>query len=458
MFYSRNKEIDMMRKKINSDFFEFIVLYGRRRVGKTALLNELFKDKKIVFFAANKESESIALERFSDSVLQVSVELSSILTKFESWDIALEYIFQNDLTLVIDEFPYLASHYNRILTLLQNLIDKYHKTSKSKIILCGSSMSFMERQILGYESPLYGRRTAQLKLKPFTFGESKPFFSHFTIEEQFIAYSIFGGIPYYLVFLNKYSTLKEAVIDLLLVPIGHLYEEPMNLLLQELREPTQYNGILDAIATGYTKHNEIATKVKMDSAKCSKYLRTLQDIHIIEKTYPDKKEKKNKAVYSILDPLFRFWYRYIPKYRGYIETDKSDFLYNEIIEKDISEYMGYAFEEICRQYLKKHLISEQYPWQLIDVKRWWGNNPIEKREEEIDLVGWNNEAILFAECKWTNEKIGTKIYNDLKRKSTIISNTPFYYVLFSKSGFSDEIIKLNDPQLYLVDLETILSF
>ncbi len=156
--------------------------------------------------------------------------------------------------------------------------------------------------------------------------------------------------------------------------------------------------------------------------------------------------------------MFRFWYRYIPKYRGYIETDKSDFLYNEIIEKDISEYMGYAFEEICRQYLKKHLISEQYPWQLIDVKRWWGNNPIEKREEEIDLVGWNNEAILFAECKWTNEKIGTKIYNDLKRKSTIISNTPFYYVLFSKSGFSDEIIKLNDPQLYLVDLETILSF
>ena len=453
MFYGRESEIGMFNQKLNSSYFEFVVLYGRRRVGKTALLNEVLKNRDAIFFVANKEAENIALERFSQAILQTRPELENILTVFESWDKALAFIFENNLILAIDEFPYLAKTHPRILTLLQNMIDKYHTDKKCKLILCGSSMSFMENQILGYESPLYGRRTAQLKLKPFKFNEAKHFFDHFTKENQFIAYSVFGGIPYYLIFLKRYICLKDAILDLILKPSGHLYEEPTNMLLQVLREPTQYNSIISAIACGYSKHNEIATKVNLDRAKCSKYLRTLQNLHIVEKNYPDQKEKKNKAVYSIKDPLFRFWYRYIPKYRTFIELDKSEYLYNEIISGDLPEFMGYAFEEICKQYLEEHLISDKYPWKLIEVKRWWGNNPIEKKEEEIDLVGWNNEAVLFSECKWRNEKTGMKTYNELKRKSAILNESPLYYVIFSKSGFNDELMESNDDNLFLIDID-----
>lgn len=457
MFYSRKTELKLIQDKLESPYFEFIVLYGRRRVGKTALLQEALKTRPAIILIANQEPEHLALDRFSQAILAVRPELKSILSTFESWDKALSYVFENHLTLVIDEFPYLASAYPRILTLVQNTIDRYHLTSQSKLILCGSSMSFMERQILGYESPLYGRRTAQIKLKPFTFYDAKPFFSHFPLIDQFMAYSIFGGIPYYLVFLQRHETLRDAIIDLLLRPTGHLYEEPANLLLQELREPAQYNSLIDAIASGYSKSNEITTKVQMDSGKSAKYLKILQDLHLVEKSYPDQSEKKNKAVYSIIDPLFRFWYRYIPKYRNFIEMGRSEYLYDEIIDKDLSHYMGIAFEEICKQFMLRHLVSTEYPWKIIDIKGWWGNNPKEQREEEIDLIGWSNQPTLFCECKWRNEKTGLKTYQDLKRKSLILNPTPEYYVLFSKSGFTDELIHLRDKGLYLIDLEKLYA-
>jgi len=452
MFHSRKTELMLIQERLKSSYFEFIVLYGRRRVGKTALLSEALKDRQAIFFIANRESEHLALERLSHAVIEIKPELSSILSTFETWDKALSFVFENNLTLVIDEFPYLANAYPRILTLLQNTIDKYHASSSTKLLLCGSSMSFMERQILGYESPLYGRRTAQIKLKPFTFFEAKPFFDHFPLQDQFIAYAILGGIPYYLIFLKRYTTLREALVKLVLSPTGHLYEEPSNLLLQELREPSQYNSIIDAIASGYSKSNEISTKVQMDSAKSSKYLKTLQDLHIVEKSYPDENEKKNKAIYRIIDPLFRFWYRYIPKYRHYIEMDQGEYLYDKIILEDLFNYMGIAFEEICKQYLIRHLVSEEFPWKLVDVKRWWGNNPSKQREEEIDLIGWSNHPALFGECKWRNEKVGIKTYNELKRKSMILSDSPEYYILFSKSGFSDDLVNTTDPKLYLIDL------
>lgn len=455
MFYSRTNELRQIQSKLKSDYFEFIVIYGRRRVGKTALLHEALKEQESVFYIANRESEHLALDRFSQSIIKLNPELKSILSVFESWDKALSFVFENNLTLVIDEFPYLATVYPRILTLLQNTIDIYHKTSRTKLILCGSSMSFMEHQILGYESPLYGRRTAQIKLKPFTFFEAQPFFDHLPLQDQFIAYGILGGIPYYLIFLKRYETLREAIIELLLSPIGHLYEEPINLLLQELREPSQYNSIIDAIASGYSKNNSISTKVQMETAKSTKYLKTLQDLHIVEKSYPDHKEKKNKAVYSIVDPLFRFWYRYIPKYRHYIEGNQPEYLYDKIIFEDLPNYMGSAFEEICKQYLIRHIISDEYPWQLINVKRWWGNNPLEKKEEEIDLIGWDKNPILFAECKWRNEKIGIKTYNELRRKSLILSNAPKYLLIFSKSGFTQELMNYNDSNLYRVDLDKL---
>jgi hypothetical protein len=455
MFFSRKNEVKLIQDKLSSEYFEFIVLYGRRRVGKTALLHEAIKGKEAIYFIANQESDHLALERFSHSILEVKPDLKHLMTVFESWDKALSFAFDNNMILVIDEFPYLATAYPRILTLLQNTIDQHHTRSKTKLILCGSSMSFMERQILGYESPLYGRRTGQIKLKPFTFFEAKAFFDHLPLQDQFIAYGILGGIPYYLLYLKRYKTLRKALIELILCPTGHLYEEPINLLLQELREPSIYNSIINAIASGYSKNNAISTKVQMDSAKTSKYLRTLQDLHIIEKNYPDLKEKKNKAVYSIVDPLFKFWYRYVPKYRHYIELNHSEYLFDHIIQNDLPNYMGHAFEEICRQYLIKHIISNQYPWQLIDVKRWWGNNPLEKKEEEIDLIGWTNKPILFAECKWREEKTGVEVYKELQRKSLILNPLPEYYVLFSKSGFTDDLLNTKDSQLYLLDLNKL---
>lgn len=465
VFIGREKEIADLNELYSQDKFQLFVLYGRRRVGKTTLLNEFCKDKETIFYSAEQSNEKLNLEKFSSLVFNFYGENN--LEPFSSWTNALSYIGdrQKDkkLVLVIDEFPYLVKKNKALLSELQHLID--HKLTRGNlfIILCGSYMGFMEKEVLGSKSPLFGRRTAQLHMKPFNYQTSSKFLNGFSNEEKLELYGAFGGTPLYLQQINNNESFEENIKRSYLKVTSYLYEEALLLLRQEVQEPGVYSAIIEAIASGYTKANEISTKIGEDSAKCLKYIKTLCELGILHKETPfGEKEASRKTIYGISDFMFRFWYRYVFANRTLIETGAQQAVWLKKIEPDYNGYMGLVFEKVCADYLSDKNAKGELPILFTSIGRWWGTNPVTHGQEEIDLVANDRKDYIFGECKWRNEKLDLSILRELKTKADIFSknrnNT--YYFLFSKSGFTDAVkneVKA-DNSVILVDLSDIMNF
>ena len=290
MFYCREKELAKLNKRYDSSDFQCIIIYGRRRVGKTALINEFCKNKPTVYFSALKATANKNLSALSHAIHLFKEPEDSGYPEYRSFDDALREISRlarNDrLIFVIDEYPYLAKAERAISSMLQHIIDHVWSKTKLYLILCGSSMSFMEKQVLGDESPLYGRRTGQFKLEPLTYRETALFSPHLAPEQNALIYGITGGVPHYINKLDVKADVDKALLNNLFDRSSYLYEEPENLLKQELREPSQYSEILSAIAEGASKMAEIASQCKMDTAACSKYLKTLMELGIVKKEHP----------------------------------------------------------------------------------------------------------------------------------------------------------------------------
>ena len=279
MFYCREEELRVMNRRYKKGKFECIVIYGRRRVGKTALINEFCKDKPTVYFSALNASSRENLEALSKAVYLYKEPEGVHVPTYQSYEDVLDEITEismhTRLVFVIDEYPYLAKAEKSISSRLQHVIDHVWQNGQLYLILCGSSMSFMEYQVLGYESPLYGRRTAQFKIQALTYREITAFYPQLSVEEQSMLYGVTGGIPHYINKLEVEDDLDEALINNLFDTSGYLFEEPENLLKQELREPAIYNSVIAAVAGGASRANEIATKVGVESGICAKYLGVL---------------------------------------------------------------------------------------------------------------------------------------------------------------------------------------
>lgn len=445
MFFGRERELKRLNEMYESGGFEFPVIYGRRRIGKTTLIQEFCKDKKTIFFVASEANEKINLDNFSTQVYSVLDPKNAGNSFFSNWENAFDYVFEvaksERITLVIDEYPYLAESYRPISSILQHHIDHKFKDSKLFLILCGSSMSFMEYQVMGYKSPLYGRRTAQFKVLPFNFFESIQFVKTFNPEDQAVFYGITGGIPEYLNKIDEKISVKENIIKLFLRPDGHLYEEPTNLIKQELREPSTYNGIIEAIAKGATRLSEIATKGGgLESNKCAKYLRSLIDLGIIKKEFPVTETVSKKSIYVLEDQMFRFWYRFVFSNMSSIVSGFSDELYENEVKPQLNSFMGITFEEICKQYMFELMRKDELPFFIGNMGRWWGNDPNNKCEAEIDIMTQRGKNAIFAECKWRNEKTDIGVIESLIDKSRIFNYKNNYFYLFSKSGFTKTVI------------------
>jgi len=310
-------------------------------------------------------------------------------------------------------------------------------------------MSFMENQVLGYQSPLYGRRTAQFKVQPFSFFESMRFHPDYDAYDNAVIYGITGGIPQYLARMDGSKTLKSNIIDNFFEPSSYLYEEPSNLLKQELREPQTYNEIITAIATGSSRLNEISTKTGLDTSVCSKYLSSLLLLGIVKKERSVLEEKSKKTIYRLQDNMFRFWYRFVPKNVSLIHSGMGERVYDDI-EQLIPHYMGEVFEEICRQYMWKENKAGQLPFSFREAGRWWGTNPIKKSEEEIDIIAFTDTQAIFCECKWSNEAVGKNVLDGLIEKSMMFNYKEKYYFLFSKSGYTPECVNNAGPNVKLI--------
>ncbi|MGN1313472.1 MAG: ATP-binding protein [Lachnospiraceae bacterium] len=439
MFIGRDKELNALDKLYKSEKFEFVVIYGRRRVGKTALINKFIGNKKSIYFMGVESNEKQNLENFSKSIIEFSSGIQSD-TSFASFQSALEYVFrlaENErIILTIDEYPYVARSSKSLASTLQLLIDKYKEASKLMLILCGSSMSYMEDHVLAYKAPLYGRRTAQMKLLPFNFEESCRYFNNLSDEDKALIYGIVGGTPQYLLQMSDKLSVEENIKNTYLNPMSFLYEEPTNLLKQEVREPAIYTAIITAIATGHSRMSEISTKVGEDTNVCSNYLKNLINLGIIQKETPYGEKASRKSIYSIEDNMFYFWYRFVLNNNSMIARGATDMVYKGI-EPQLSNYMGKVFEEICMQYLWKQLLEGEAPIEFVSLGRWWGNDPIQKGQAEIDIMGeQDSESALFAECKWRNERVDLDVLETLIRCSKLFRYTKVHYYLFSKSGFT----------------------
>lgn len=439
MFIGREREVAALDRLYESNKFEFAVIYGRRRVGKTALINHFIDNKEAIYFMGVESNEKQNLENFSKSIIEYSSGIEAE-TSFLSFQAALEYVFKlaekKRLILAIDEYPYVARSSKSLASTLQLLIDKYKDTSQLMLILCGSSMSYMEDEVLAYKSPLYGRRTAQMKIFPFSFDEACRYLKNYSDEDKALAYGIVGGTPQYLLQMDDRLSIEDNIKNTYLNPISFLYEEPTNLLKQEVREPAIYMAIITAIAVGASRMSDISNKVGEDSNICANYLKSLINLGIVKKETPYGEKTSRKSIYSIEDNMFRFWYRFVPNNNSVIMRGAADIVYRRI-EPQLSEYMGAVFEEICKQYLWNLLLNGNSPVEFSELGRWWGNDPIEKKQTEIDIMGeQDKKTALFGECKWTNEKVDLGVLETLIKRSNLFSYVNVHLYLFSKSGFT----------------------
>ena len=446
MFYCREEELRTMNNRYKKDHFECVVIYGRRRVGKTALINEFCKGKPTVYFSALNASSQENLEALSKAIYTCQNSDSTSAPTYRSYEDALEAItgmaMEKRLVFVIDKYPYLAKAEKSISSRLQHIIDHSWQGSRIYLILCGSSMSFMEYQVLGYESPLYGRRTAQFKIQALTYREITEFHPELKAADQALLYGVTGGIPHYINKLDVESNLDEALLDNLFSTSSYLFEEPENLLKQELREPAIYNSVISAIAAGASHSNEISTKVGLESGVCAKYLKVLLDLGILKKETPITEKPGKKTIYAIDDNFFRFWYRFVPRNMSVISAGRMRLIYEQAVKRFYPDYMGLVFEKMCQEYLLRY--AKDLPILLSNVGQWWGTDSKTRREVQIDIVGApvDGNEYLIGSCKYRNEKIGIEELELLRRYAAVFrQNGIFHYYIFSKGGFTPTLLE-----------------
>ena len=453
MFCGRKKELSSLTDLFESGKFEFVVIYGRRRVGKTMLLNEFCKGKKNIFFTGIEASVAENLSQLSKAVLEHSNARDSSFDSFEKIFSYVDALAQNErIVLVIDEYPYLAKSEPSIPSLLQKHIDHAWKNSKLMLILCGSSMSFMENQVLGYKCPLYGRKTSQLKIIPFSFFESCKLCKSFEPEQQAILYGALWGVPEYYSHLNNRKNLDENIIDLMFKPGGRLFEEPLNLLKQEMRTPATYNAVITTIAQGASRLNEISTRAGLETGAASNILASLIELGIVRREIPATEKNSRKSIYIINDMMYRFWFSFVWENQTNINRGIGDIVYRKFVKDKLNGYMGHVFEEICLQYLYTEDGLSLLPFLPQTMGRWWGSNAQKKREEEIDILGLDEKNQLFCECKWTNKLVDVDVFNALVEKSQLLIGVNKHYILFSKSGFTQKLVQIaeNRKDVFLV--------
>ncbi len=456
MFVDRKEELNFLEGKFKSRTSQMIILYGRRRIGKTELLKQFAKDKKHIFFSADLSSEQEQLRQFTEAVYYETKDEFLKTQRFTSWESLLKYLFTrvSDKTpIIIDEFPYLCVSNPALPSILQKVWDSEFKKKPLFLILSGSYMSFMEREVLSGKSPLFGRRTGQILLKPLPFKEIRQFLSSYSKTDLVYVYSIVGGTPAYLEKFENVFTIEENVKRKILNKNEFLYGEPRFLLMEELREPSLYFAILKAIASGRTKLNEISQDTGIGPAyKVNKYLTVLRELGIVRRELPvteEKPHKSRKSLYFIDDPFFRFWFRYVYPNLSYLEDGDINYVWSEKIAPDMDSFTGFVFEDICIMRIKELNLHNKLPFKADRIGRWWDRNT------EIDVVAYNKKGkYMFFECKWRRKKLGTKILSELKEKAErFVTAKEKYFGFFSKSGFSKELIRISrkSDKIFLFD-------
>lgn len=456
-FVNRVDELDRLQALYTSGTAELAVVYGRRRLGKTELVKRSVDDRKgVVFYQARQKTQSLQLDQF---VERASEPFPGIADIRQEWEPLLRYLASRDAIVVLDEFPYLVGEDESLPSVLQALYDHELDDSSATVVIVGSSISMMEEAALLGNSPLYGRASAKLDIRQLPFDAAMEFFDRsYGLDERILLWGIFGGTPYYLEEAAAAGTIGEAVYESILARHGPLHDDPDYVLRMEVTDPTRYFAILESIAGGATTRNEIAGASGIDSNQLSKYLGRLERLRLVEREVPvtERKERSRRGRYRILDPLFRFWFRFV-----YGSGSRYDDLGREafpaLVEPELVDFVSPEFERLCGRVLRRLYPNET----LTDVGQWWYG------EYEIDVVGLTNGSTLVAgECKFQGSPIG---YGTLARLEDHVAElrwTPedgddriLEYALFSRSGFKRSLLEAASERddLRLFDCEDVVS-
>ena len=470
MFIGRERELASLKDFYEKDGIGMTVIYGRRRIGKSTLIAEFVKDKKVIFYTATKVGKDRNLELFSKQVTDLflsGIEDISFHTIEAVFDFINKNISDEKVILVIDELPYWAEKDEALLSILQKYMDTVWHDKNLKIILCGSALSFMENKVLSEKSPLFGRRDSQIKLDAFDYLDAAKFVPDYSNEDKAICYGITGGVAKYLSMMDPSKSLDENIIKLYFRTDGYLYDETRNLLTQEFSDITLVNNIIEQIASGQNTINVIANKIGEKESTILYSLEKLISVGLVEKKKCITEEKnKKKTQYILKDHMFKFWYEFIPKATSVIEMGQGELYYHKAVKPVLHSYMGSVFEDMCRYYTLQHGILGEFDCFVTTVGTWWGTETIinengEKRAQstDIDVVALSEieKKAVVGECKFKNEKIDKGIYETLVRRSHLISSKyqVVKYILFSLSGYTDWFDTLSDHNVVLLSLNDL---
>ena len=448
-FIDRESEMETLQNEYNRNGSSLVIMYGRRRVGKTTLISEFIKDKPALFFLASEESEAQNRNAFKDKAADF---LESELLKnadIKNWEVIFKTIadtsFDSKPVIVIDEFQYIGKSNPAFPSIFQRIWEETLKDKPVMVILCGSLISMMKSQTLSYNSPLYGRRTAQIRLKQIPFRYYQEFFPGKNRRELIEMYSVTGGVPKYIELFSETDDIYKSIQRCVLNRSGYLYDEPHFLLQQEVTEIGSYFSIIKAIAAGNSKLSAISTVLEIKSTGLTKYLKTLIDLDILEREVPvteENPEKSKKGLYRIKDNYIRFWFAFVYPNMSFIESGNSRIVMNKIRKGLISGHTAFVYEDVCRERMWDLNAEDCWPFHFSKIGRWWDG----KNEIDIAAIDPEEKNLILGECKFWQEPVGINIFRELEQKSGSVDwqkqNRHVRFVLFSSAGFTEELKEL----------------
>ena len=419
-FIGRKAELEKLNTEYEHDG-SFVVVYGRRRVGKTTLIKEFLKKKIAFYFLATEELESQSMKRLAGVVARTTKTAYLQKAVFTDWldlfRVIAEYKPEEKKVLVIDEFPYLVKTNLAFPSILQNAWDEILKGSNVMRILSGSLISMMQKHALSYDSPLYGRRTAQMRLSPLSFTEIYGAMK-MSFEQAVEQYAVTGGVPKYLEFFADDRRLEEQFKDVVLSKNGFLYEEPNFLLKNESVTAVNYFSITKAIADGNHKLGKIASVLGQETSALTPYLSTLANLMFIEKKTPviDKNpEKSRKGLYFISDNFIRFWFRYIYPFKGELELDNMQIVLDEIRKDFVEKFVAFTYEDICRNIFADLCKNGRISFAPSRIGSYWLNDIDGDTEIDVMAVDHQNKRVFAGECKYHAKPVDVSVYFALKK-------------------------------------------
>lgn len=448
-FVNRERELDLLNQIAERPGAQFVVLYGRRRIGKTTLITHWFEEhvkENYIYWVAHRSSSEILLKKFSSAVSTCLPGIGSNV-RFGNWESALDQVFKlgadKRIYLAIDEFPYLRQSVPEFASLLQMMWDRNAKSSKIVILLSGSHYHMMFKEFLSGNAPLYGRSTADLLLEPIAPHEMELFLPRYSPEQIVETYSIIGGIPKYLEMWDDRRPVPKNIEEVILSPVSIFRQEAIYLIQDEIPEPRTYLAILEAIGSGMKSPKNIADKTGIAINHMGKYLRTLLDLRFIRRILSTDAADRNSSRlsrYEIRDSFLKFYFTYIYTNLELLEQNRIEKLMGIIQATKDAFVEKTGYEELARRLITRLGDEQKLPFAPDHIGRIWN------RSVEIDVAAIEPRTrnILLGECKWTSKKVTHRVLDDLMGKSERLPRIKDYkkqFALFSKAGFTDSLVR-----------------